>query len=313
MTLFIKISYHLLQGITMQEKSKNIFYLLIFFAMFGWGLSWVSVKVLSHYINEFEMVFFRFTMTAFTMIPIIIYLKKSFRIDLKTLALVTLTSVVMLAYMKYFFLGTKLGTASLGGAFVTTFIPIITFIFMVLLGKKSLRSKDIFALGLGALGVLTILDVWHTSLSLVLIPQNLYFALAAFLWATLTILSSNNSKVSPIIFTFYMYIITSLMAVVFFVDFSLIKYEKFDNIFWLNIIGITLLSTTYANTIYFLGIERLGASEVSSFAFLVPFFAIGLAYIFLDEQVDAGIIVGTILAILAVKILNDIKFKKKEK
>ena len=295
----------------MKEKSKNIFYILIFFAMFGWGLSWVSVKVLSNYINEFEMIFFRFTLTTFTMIPIILYLKKSFRIDVKTLALVTLTSVVMLAYMKYFFLGTKLGTASLGGAFVTTLIPIITFIFMVLLGKKSLRSKDIFALGLGALGVLTILDVWHTSLALVLIPQNLYFALAAFLWATLTILSSKNSKVSPIIFTFYMYIITSLMAVVFFVDFSLIKYESFDNIFWLNIIGVTLLSTTYANTIYFLGIEKLGASEVSSFAFLVPFFAIGLASIFLDEKINTSIIVGTVLALVAVKLLNDIKFKKK--
>lgn len=256
------------------------------------------------------MVFFRFTMTTFTMIPIIIYLKKSFRIDLKTLALVTLTSVVMLAYMKYFFLGTKLGTASLGGAFVTTLIPIITFVFMVLLGKKSLRGKDIFALGLGAVGVLTMLNVWNTSLELVLIPQNLYFALAAFLWATLTILSSKNSKVSPIIFTFYMYIITSLMAVVFFVDFSLIKYESFDNIFWINIIGITLFSTTYSNTIYFLGIEKLGASEVSSFAFLVPFFAIGLASIFLDEKIEVSIILGTILALVAVKILNDIKLRK---
>ena len=294
----------------MDEKSKNIFYILLFFAMIGWGLSWVSVKVLSNYINEFEMVFFRFTMATLTMIPIILYLKISFRIDVKTLALGTLTSVVMLAYMKYFFIGTKLGTASLGGAFVTTLMPIITFVFMVLLGKKVLRAKDIFALALGAFGVLTILDVWNTSLEKVLIPQNLYFALAALSWATLTILSSKNTKVSPIIFTFYMYIITSLMAGVFFIDFSSIQYESFDGIFWLNIIGITLLSTTYANTIYFLGIEKLGASEVSTFVFLVPFFAIGLASLFLGEKVDASILVGTVLALVAVKILNDIKLRK---
>jgi len=295
----------------MDEKSKNIFYILLFFAMFGWGLSWVSVKVLSQYINEFEMVFFRFGMTILTMIPIMFYLKKSFRIDLKSLSLVALTSVVMLAYMKYFFLGTKLGTASLGGAFVTTLIPIITFIFMILLGKKQIRSKDIYALVLGSIGVLTILNVWNTSLDKILIPQNLYFALAAFLWALLTILSSKNSKVSPIVFTFYMYIITTVIDVLFFVDFSAINYASFDGIFWLNIIGITLLSTTYANTIYFLGIEKLGASEVSSFAFLVPFFAIGFAALFLDEKIDASIIVGTILALIAVKILNDIKIKPK--
>lgn len=296
----------------MEQKSKNLFYVLLVFAMFGWGLSWVSVKVLSNYINEFEMIFFRFSMATLTMIPIILYLKKSFRIDLKTLTLVTLTSVVMLAYMKYFFIGTKLGTASLGGAFVTTLIPIITFVFMVLLGKKVLRAKDIFALGLGAFGVLTILDVWNTSLELVLIPQNLYFALAALSWATLTILSSKNTKVSPIIFTFYLYIITTLMAVVFFVDFSAIQYESFDGIFWLNIIGITLLSTTYANTIYFLGIEKLGASEVSTFVFLVPFFAIGLSSLFLDEKLDSSIILGTVLALVAVKMLNDIKIRKRK-
>jgi len=279
--------------------------------MFGWGLSWVSVKILSNYINEFEMIFFRFSMTTLTMIPVILYLRKSFRIDIKTLLLVTLTSVVMLAYMKYFFLGTKLGTASLGGAFVTTLIPIITFVFMVLLGQKQMRGKDSFALVLGAIGVLTILRVWNTSLEQILIPQNLYFILAGLLWASLTILSSKNTKVSPIIFTFYMYIITSMMAVVFFVDFSAIPYASFDGIFWLNIIAITLLSTTYANTIYFLGIEKLGASEVSSFTFLVPFFAIGLAALFLDEQIDASIIVGTVLALVAVKILNNIKLRKR--
>ena len=296
----------------MEQKSKNIFYILLFFAMFGWGMSWVSVKVLSNYINEFEMIFFRFSMATLTMIPIILYLKKSFLIDVKTLGFVTLTSLVMLAYMKYFFIGTKLGTASLGGAFVTTLIPIITFVFMVLLGKKVLRVKDIFALALGAFGVLTILDIWNTSLELVLIPQNLYFLLAALSWAILTILSSKNTKISPIIFTFYMYIITSLMAVVFFIDFSTIQYESFDDIFWLNIIGITLLSTTYANTIYFLGIERLGASEVSTFVFLVPFFAIGLSALFLDEKLDSSIILGTVLALVAVKMLNDIKILKKK-
>lgn len=294
----------------MNEKSKNIFYILIIFAMFGWGLSWVSVKILSHYINEFEMVFFRFGITTFTMIPIILYLKKSFRIDLQSLGLVTLISVVMLTYMKYFFLGTKLGTASLGGAFVTTLMPIITFIFMVILGKKEMRSKDLFALILGAVGVLTILNIWNTPLTEILLPQNIYFTFAAFLWAVLTVLSAKNTKISSIVFTFYMYIISTVLDMVFFVDFTAINYASFDATFWFHITALILLSTTYANTIYFLGIEKLGASEVSSFAFLVPFFAISLAALFLDEKIDASIIIGTILALIAVQILNDIKFKK---
>ena len=292
------------------QKNYNILYTLIFFAMFGWGLSWVSVKVLSHYINEYEMILFRFSITTLSMIPVILLLKKSFKIDLKSFALVTVTSVVMLAYMKYFFLGTKLGTASLGGAFVTTLIPIMTFMLMVFLGKKEIHKKDIFALLLGAVGVLTILDVWHHKWIDIATPYNLYFALAALLWSVMTVLSAKSTKISPIVFTFYMYIITTLIDALFFVDFSEINYASFDGIFWLNILAITLLSTTFSNTVYFVGIEKLGASEVSSFAFLVPFYAIGFSAIFLDEEVNVWMIVGTILTLIAVKILNNIRFGK---
>ena len=62
-----------------------------------------------------------------------------------------------------------------------------------------------------------------------------------------------------------------------------------------------------------MGIEKLGASEVSSFIFLVPFAAILLSAIFLQETISTSIIGGTILALVSVKILNDIKFFKGKK
>ena len=282
--------------------------------MSGWGISWVSVKILSNYINEFDVIFFRFSITTFSMIPIIFYLKKSFKINLKSFFLVSITSFILLAYMKYFYLGTKLGTASLGGAFVTTLIPIITFLLMVMLRTKTIYKKDIFALLLGGAGVLTILNVWNATLDEILVPHNLYFALAALLWSVLTILSSKATNISPIIFTFYMYVITTIVSGVFFVDFTTINYGNFDSTFWIHILTIALFSTTFTNTVYFVGIERLGASEVSSFAFLVPFYAIGFSAYFLDEQIGVSMIIGTIMTLVAVKILNNIKiFPRKTK
>ncbi len=300
-----------IKRVLMTEKNKNIFSILLILAMLGWGASWVNVKVLSEYINEFEMVFFRFFITAITMIPIIIFFKKSFLVPLKTLLLAIVTSIVFLGYMKYFFLGTKFGTASLGGAFVTTLIPIITFIFLVLLGNKKLNKKDIFALSLGAIGVMTILNIWQFQLDEILVVHNLYFIFAALLWPIVTILSSKAVRCSPIIFTFYLYIFTTLFAGVFFVDFTKIAYESFDTIFWVNIFVISFIASTFANTIYFLGIEKLGASEVSNFIFLVPFFAIVLSVIFLKEEIKVSIIIGTILTLFAIKILNNISFRKK--
>ena len=295
----------------MKTQNKNIFYILLFFAMLAWGGSWVNIKIISSYINEYETMLFRFAFTAITMVPIIIILKKSFKLSIKNLFWVFLTSIIMIIYMKYFFLGTKLGTASLGGAFVTSLIPINTFLFLAILNKKMITKKDSFALLLGAIGVMTILNVWSFKSEEIFLIQNLYFILASIFWPIVTILSSKALKISPIVFTFYLYIITSILNIIFFIDFTTIEYEKFDKLFWINMTALIILASTFANTIYFLGIEKLGAKEVSSFIFLVPFAAITLSGIFLDEEIGFSIIIGTILTLIAVKILNNIKIFKK--
>ncbi len=289
---------------------KNLFFFLLFLSMVAWGGSWVNVKVLSSYINAYEMIFLRFLITAITMVPIIVFLKKSFRIDVKSFGLVVITSVALIAYMNYFFLGTKYGTASLGGAMVTTLIPIITFVFLVLMRLKSITRKDMMALILGALGVSTMLNIWKFDWEHVMVVHNLYFFLAAILWPIVTILSSKSTAISPIVFTFYMYLVTVVLVALFFVDFRSMNLSTTDGVFWFNIACITLGATTFANTVYFLGIERLGAGEVSSFIFLVPFSAIGLSAIFLEESISLSMIIGTLMSLYAVKLLNNITFFK---
>lgn len=290
--------------------NKNIFHILLFLAMIAWGASWVNAKVLSSYINEFELVFFRNLFTIITLIPVLIFTKKYFKIDKNSLLLALVAAIVMIVYMKYYFLGTKFGTASLGGALVTSLVPIITFIFMAIFFKRKIEKKDGFALVIGAFGVFTMLNVWSFSKEEIFALHNIYFILASLLWPVLTIVSSKAVNTSAITFSFYMYIIATVL-VLFFMDIEKIPYENFDSIFWINILSLAIISTTFATTIYFLGIEKLGAAEVSSFIFIVPFAAIILSAIFLDEKIDYSIIIGTVLTLLAVKILNNIKIFKR--
>ncbi len=297
----------------MTQANKNIFYILMILAMAGWGASWVNAKVLSTYMTEYELIFFRNLFTIITLAPVLIFTKKYFYINKRSLLLAVLASIVMIIYMKCYFLGTKFGTASLGGALVTTLIPINTFLIMALFFGKRILKKDIFALGLGVVGILTMLNVWTFKLEQIFAIQNMYFLGASILWPTLTIISSKITKTSPMVFTFYMYIITSVIVSIGFVDFTAIDFNTYDSIFWINILSLAVISTTFSTTVYFVGIEKLGTNEVSSFIFLVPFFAIILSIVFLDEHISPSIIIGTILTIIAVKILNNIKlFKKKE-
>ncbi|MFA6740544.1 MAG: DMT family transporter [Arcobacteraceae bacterium] len=295
----------------MTPANKNIFYFMMVLAMAGWGASWVNAKVLSAYIDEYQMMFLRNFFTIITLAPILVITKKFFYTNIKSLILAFIAAIVMIAYLKFYFLGVKFGTASLGGALVTTLIPINTFIFMALFFGKKMTKKDIFALILGVIGVLTILNIWSFSLDQIFTKHNSYFLIASVLWPIFTIISSKSTKTSPLVFSFYMYAFMTILLLVFFVEPTKMSYASFDWIFWANILCVAVVSTTFATSIYFIGIEKLGTNEVSSFIFLVPFFAISLSIIFLKEEVNISIIIGTILTLIAVKILNNIKIFRK--
>ena len=189
----------------MNDKNKTIFFILMFIAMIGWGASWVHAKVLSAYINEYELIFLRNVFTVIAMIPVLYFSKKSLRINLKSLLLAIVVAVVMILYLKFYFLGTKFGTASLGGALVTTLVPINTFILMALFFNKKIEKKDRFALILGAIGVLTILNIWSFSVEDIFTQHNMYFLVASIMWPILTIISSKATKSIAIDF-FFLYV-----------------------------------------------------------------------------------------------------------
>ena len=287
--------------------NKNIFYILMVFAMIFWGASWISTKVLTTYVNEYELVFLRMGICFITMFPLIYFFKLSFKFDLKSLLLILVASLVLTLYSIVMFLGVEHGTGSFGGALVTTLIPINTFIIIAILNKKSISLKHSFALILGAFGVLNMLNIWNFDLSEIFSKDNIYFLLASLLWPVLTIITAKATKINPFVFTFYTYLISSSTLYLFFVDNTVFtKIMNFDFIFWFNIFVITILSTTFATSIYFIGASKLGAKEVSSFIFLVPASALIIGAIFLDEKITLNIIIGTIFTIIAIYILNNL-------
>jgi len=290
----------------MKITEKKIFYILMIVAMTSWGASWVSAKILSDYITAQELIFYRYLITTLTLAPVLVYMKKSFQIDIKTLALALVASIFLVVYSIFFFNGAKLGTPGLGGAFVTTLTPILTFVLLVSFFEKKLLKKDIFALIIGAIGVATILDVWSFKIEDILKISNLYFIYASFAWSFLTITNSKLKSIDHLVFTFYVYIFTTLIGY-FITPFQSGNIFEFDYIFWINFLLISVGSTTFATSIYFVAISKIGTNEASSFIFLVPFNAIFLSWVFLDEPIYINTIVGTVLTIIAVSILNNIK------
>jgi drug/metabolite transporter (DMT)-like permease len=81
-----------------------------------------------------------------------------------------------------------------------------------------------------------------------------------------------------------------------------------DGVFWLNFLLLNLGGTTFATTIYFIAIKKLGANSASTFVFLVPFFALVFWVILLQESLPLYSLVGAVLSIGSLVFLSGIKF-----
>ena len=292
-------------------NNKNIFYPLLILSMIFWGIAWVNTKILTNYVNQYELVFLRMGICFISMFPIIYFSNLSFKINLKSFYLILIASVFLVLYSIVFFLGVQYGTPGFGGALVTTLIPINTFILIALINRKTISLKHSFALILGGFGVLTMLNVWNFNPNEIFSKDNIYFLMASILWPLLTIVSAKDTKTNGLVFTFYVYVISTFVVYLFFVDNSVFeKVAGFDFKFWINMFMITILSTTFATSIYFIAIAKIGTKEATTFIFLVPASAMVSSAIYLGEKISFNTIIGTFCTIIAIYILNNLSIFK---
>ncbi|MDR3345613.1 MAG: DMT family transporter, partial [Campylobacteraceae bacterium] len=76
---------------------------------------------------------------------------------------------------------------------------------------------------------------------------------------------------------------------------------------------VSLISTSIATTLFFLGTKKLGAEKVSSFMFIAPASAVIVGALALGERLNIFTLIGIAASILAVYMLNRIWIFKSHK
>ena len=85
---------------------------------------------------------------------------------------------------------------------------------------------------------------------------------------------------------------------------SLVSIVTFDQIFWLNLIILSVFAMSFGTSIYFHASIKLGPKKASSYIFLVPFTAILFSMYFLGEPLQLSTIFGGGLGILSIYLIN---------
>jgi drug/metabolite transporter (DMT)-like permease len=285
--------------------SDILFYLMMVLAMVSWGESWVSAKVVAKMATPEALMFYRFLLTFISYIPVMIYMKQTFRISRRGLLFTLICSFILIGYNEMFFTGLIYGMASVGGILVTTLIPVATFLLVSVLSLRAPSLKDSLGLVLGACGAMVIIKIWDTDIEKLFLSGNIYFLTAAFLWAILTYLGGFVKKYTNVFtYSFYLYLFTTgLIGII-----ILAKGTSFavphTFVFWGNMTLLAAGATTFGSTLFFIAAARLGSQKTSSFVYLVPVNAVGLSWFFLGEQIHINTLIGGVLVFCAVYIIN---------
>lgn len=292
----------------MENESANkekLFLLGMIASMFCWGLSWASAKVLGSYGAAISISLIRYVTTFISLLILLLITRENLSIKRSGLKDLLAASTILAFYFYFFFKGLEEGLAGAGGVLVTILNPIISYLIMLLISWKKPSKNEAIGLTVGLVAGAVLLKVWDLSGSL-LDAGNIYFLLASFSWAVLSVFTSKFSKHgSPLVYSFWMYGICCLLTFLFTTNSETIAiFEKADSLFWGNLFFSATITTAMATTFYFIATSKIGASKASSFIFLVPFTAAIGSWIFLNEVPQAHTIIGGILGIAAVYILN---------
>jgi len=290
---------------------ENIkYYIGLIVAMFFWGGSWVSAKILVEIAPPMTIGFFRFLIASVFFLTLIsisgVSIRGIFRREnIRLLILLGLTGIF--GYGVGFLIGMNFTTAA-QGSIIAGFNPITISIFAHIIHKEKLTERwryigflisftgIVFVVGIQALldfhleyliGNLIILGA--------MCMWGLYSSIGKEAMKTMTPLEMNAGSV--------------VFGAIFFGVFALSEQPWNlpvigDIAFLFNVFFLGVGVTVVGFYLYFAGINKLGATKAGGFVNFVPVFGTILSMLILSETIYWTFLVGLLLVITGVSIIN---------
>jgi drug/metabolite transporter (DMT)-like permease len=294
----------------MKRSEHTLLYIIMIIAMSLWGLSWTNGKILGTYTSIPILMFWRFFIAAICMLIVLFIRRTQWRITWAGVPSIAASAVFLVLYNHFYFTGTHIGSAGAGGVLVTTLNPVFTFLLITIVRRNMPTGRSLAGLVLGIFGGTVLINIWQVGWSAVFISGNQFFVLCATTWAFLTFISSRiNKHMSTLTYSFWLYLISSVITLIF-VDMSqLFVVFQLGVTFWLNLLSVSLGAMAFATTAYFIAASRLGSEKASAFIFTVPLSAMIFAMLILNEPLKWNVVFGGTLSIIAVFLINSAEKK----
>ncbi len=286
------------------------YYLALILAMFFWGGSWVSAKVLVAMAPPLTIGFFRFLIASLLFVVLMAIrgpspLKLFTKERAKILFLVGLTGVF--GYGVLFLTGMQFTTAA-QGSIIAGFNPATVSLFARVIHKERLSRRWQYAgFALAFTGIIFVVGIQALiDFRLDYLIGNVIILCAMMTWGLYSSIGKEAMK------TMSSLEVTAAGVFVGCILFGLsAATEQFwilpvmsNPVFWLNIVYLGAFVTFIGFLFYFEAIRQLGATKTGGFINLVPVFGTSLSFLILSETIYWTFALGLLLVIVGILIIN---------
>lgn len=285
-------------------RSNYISWLTLFACNLMWSLQFTCIKLIQDQVGSFSTVFIPMTLATLFMVP---FVYKDARAN-KQRKLADLKIFVVLALLGQFpaqvlmTMGTQQSTAS-NAAIISLTLPVVSALLAVVLLKEKMNALRWTSFFIAIIGVVMVSfkDITNVDLGeAYLIGNGLIFAgvLGSGIYNTICKKIANNYTEMEMLFYTYIFMLAMLLPFV-------LHYEK--NVFadttsfatdtWIGLALLTVFHNFLSMILFFKALKKLEAIQVALSNFLIAFFGLPIAAIWLNEQLNAVAIFGGLLVL----------------
>lgn len=286
-------------------KTKDIAALFLLASL--WGASFLFIRIAAPVLGPITTMGIRVIVAGLALLIFALITKRE--LDFKN------------KYFKYIFIGglnaalpfTLIAAATITlnaslASILNSTTPLFTALAAAWILNEKINFKKIIGIGLGILGVVVLLGWSPLPLTPEVIKAAFLSITAALAYALGGVYIKKNLKG---IDSFSLATGQLLGAALLLMPLTIFRMPE-GNIsltVYLSVLGLALFCTSFAYLIYFNLIESVGPTRTLSVTLLVPLFGVLWGFLFLNEKITGGVILGLMIILSSIYLISDMEIK----
>jgi drug/metabolite transporter (DMT)-like permease len=281
-----------------------------------WALQFTCIKLTQDQVGAFTTVFIPMLLATLFMLPFVLKTVRANKnrklADLKVFAVLALIGQFPAQVLMTF--GTQQSTAS-NAAILNLTLPIVSALLAVLfLGEKMNKVRWLsFGIAIVGVALCSMKDILGANFSLAFLVGNLLIltgVLGSAFYNTYCKKIAQDYTEMEMLFYTYIFMLVLLFPFVWIYEADSLKnIPTFTANTWTGLTLLTVFHNFLSMILFFTALKHLEAIQVAFSNFLIPFFALPIAIIWLNESLGFWSVVGGLLVLVSTLIISIWEYK----